>query len=86
MTPIDLSKLEAPQLAAYFDTADRRITSGFRLALQILNIAVPTYAERKPSGPRRLSDLMADLDRDTGTIRTYHDEKKQVGAFAPRNS
>jgi len=80
MTSIDLSKLDAPQLATYFNTADRRITSGFRLALQLLGIPVPLYAERKPSGPRAVAALMADLDRDTGTIRTYREEKQ----LAPR--
>jgi len=80
MTSIDLSKLDAPQVAAYFDTADRRITSGFRIALQLLGIPVPLYAERKPSGPRTISALMADLDRETAPIRTYREEKQ----LAPR--
>lgn len=80
MTSIDLSRLDAPQVAAYFDKADRRITSGFRLALQVLGIPLPAYAERKPSGPRPVADLMADLDRDTGPISTYREEKR----FAPR--
>ncbi len=84
MTAIDLNKLNAPQLAAYFATADRRIASGFRIALQVLGIPVPEYAERKPSGPRSIASLMADLDRDTGTIATYRDEKRGHGVFAPK--
>lgn len=83
MTPIDLTRLQAPQVADYCATADRRIVSGFRLALETLGIPVPDYAARLPSGRQPLSALMAAVDKDSGSVRNYRDEKRGVGAFAP---
>ncbi|WP_088184125.1 hypothetical protein [Sphingobium sp. Z007] len=83
MTPVDLGRLAAPQLAQYVSNADRRIVSGFRLALASLDIAIPDYAQRGTPGRPPIEKLMEQVDRDTGTIATYHDEKRKIGVFAP---
>ena len=81
--PIDLDRLHDPRVAAHVEQVDRRIRGGFRLALDVLGIPLPDYAERKPAGRPSIAKLMAAADADSGTIHTYHDEKKKIGAFAP---
>ena len=81
---IDLSRLDDPRVAEHISKVDSRITGGFRLALEVLGIPLPEYAKRKPAGRPSIAKLMAAADADTGTIRTYRDEKLGIGAFAPR--
>ena len=81
---IDTSRLSDPRIATHLAGADRRIVNGFRLALDILGVPLPDYAERKPAGRPSIAKLMAAADADTGTNRTYRDEKLGIGAFAPR--
>lgn len=82
--PIDLSRLDDPRVAEHISRVDSRITGGFRLALEVLGIPLPEYAKRKPAGRPSIAKLMAAADADSGTIRTYRDEKLGIGAFAPR--
>ena len=81
---IDLSRLDDPRVAEHISKVDSRITGGFRLALEVLGIPLPEYAKRKPAGRPSIAKLMAAADADTGTIRTYRDEKLGIVAFAPR--
>ncbi len=83
-TSIDLSRLYDPRVASHVEGVDGRIRSGFRLALDVLGVPLPDYAERKPAGRPSIAKLMAAADADTGTIHNYRDEKRGVGAFAPR--
>jgi hypothetical protein len=82
--PVDLSRLDDPRVAEHISKVDSRITGGFRLALEVLGIPLPEYAKRKPAGRPSIAKLMAAADADSGTIRTYRDEKLGIGAFAPR--
>ncbi|SEN06311.1 hypothetical protein SAMN05192583_1918 [Sphingomonas gellani] len=83
-THVDVTRLNDPRIAAHVGQVDGRIRSGFRLALDVLNIPLPEYAVRKPAGRPSIAKLMAAADADTGTIHNYRDEKLGVGAFAPR--
>lgn len=83
-TPIDLSRLDDPRVAAHIERVDSRITGGFRLALEVLGIPLPEYAKRKPAGRPSIAKLMAAADADSGTIHTYRHEKMRIGAFAPK--
>lgn len=83
-TPVDLSRLNDPRVIAHIEKVDSRIRGGFRLALDILGIPLPEYAKCKPAGRPSIAKLMAAADADSGTNRTYRDEKLKIGAFAPR--
>ena len=83
---IDTARLNRTDVADYFQTADRRIVSGFRTALELLGLPIPDYVTRKPAGRPSLKSLMERVDADTGTIRTYNDEKRKIGVFAPRSA
>lgn len=82
--PINLDRLDDPRVAAHIDKVDSRVRGGFRLCLDILGIPLPEYAKTKPAGRPSIAKLMAAADADSGTIRTYRDEKLGIGAFAPR--
>ncbi|MGK6322296.1 hypothetical protein ACMGDM_04355 [Sphingomonas sp. DT-51] len=82
-SPINLDRLFDPRVAAHVQGADSRIRGGFRLALDVLGIPLPGYAERKPAGRPSIAKLMAAADADSGTIHTYRAEKLKVGPFAP---
>lgn len=84
--PVDLDRLHDPRVAQHIANVDSRITGGFRLALEVLGISLPDYAKRKPAGRPSIAKLMAAADADSGSARTYHDEKKGIGAFAPRRN
>lgn len=84
--PVDIDRLYNPRVVQHITSVDGRIRGGFRLALDVLGIPLPDYAERKPAGRPSIAKLMAAADADSGTIRTYHDEKKGIGAFAPRRN
>ncbi len=83
-TSIDLSRLYDPRVAHHVEGVDGRIRSGFRLALDVLDIPLPDYAERKPAGRPSIAKLMAAADADSGTIYTYRNEKLRLGASAPQ--
>jgi hypothetical protein len=77
---VDTSLIDDSRIADYLASTDRRITIGFRFALERLGIPLPEFAERKPAGRPSPARLMALVDADSRTIRTYREEKK----FAPR--
>ncbi len=77
---VDTKLIDDSRIASYLASTDRRVTIGFRFALERLGIPLPEYAERKPAGRPSPARLMALVDADAGTRRTYRDEKK----FAPR--
>jgi len=81
---VDTSRLSDPRIVTHLAGTDSRILNGFRLALDVLRIPMPQHIERKSAGRPSIAQLMAAADADTGTIHTYHDEKKGIGAFAPR--
>jgi len=81
---IETSRIDNPQVATYLASTDRRVTIGVRFALEMFGLEVPEFLKRKPTGRSPVAKLMAAVDADTGTIHTYHDEKKKIGAFAPR--
>lgn len=83
-TSIDLSRLYDPRVAHHVEGVDGRIRSGFRLALDVLGVPLPDYAERKPAGRPSIAKLMAAADADSGTIYTYRNEKMKTGASAPK--
>lgn len=80
--PIDTDRLNDPRVIAHIARVDSRIVGGFRLALDILGIPLPEYAKRKPAGRPSIAKLMAAADADSGTIKTYHDEKLKIGVFS----
>jgi len=84
LATVDTSRLDNPQVATYLASTDRRVTIGVRFALEMFGLEVPEFLKRKPSGRPPVAKLMAAVDADTGTIHTYNDEKKGIGAFAPR--
>lgn len=81
---VDLSRLDDPRIVNHIAGVDSRIVGGFRLALEVLGIPIPQYARRKPAGRPSVAALMAAADKDTGTNRTYRDEKRRIRAFAPK--
>jgi hypothetical protein len=83
---IDEAVLRTPQIATYLSTADRRIVSGFRMALELLGVPVPEDALRKPNGRPSIAAVMATYDHDNRSPNTYRDERRKVGAFAPKRS
>ena len=82
--PVDLDRLTDPRVIAHIERVDSRIRGGFRLALDVLGIPLPEYAKCKPAGRPSIAKLMAAADADSGTKRTYRDEKLRIGVFAPR--
>ena len=87
MTTIDTSRIDNDRVAVYLASTDRRVTIGVRFALEALGLEVPDFLRRGRPGPRpnRVNNMMAALDADTGTNRTYREEKLKIGAFAPRS-
>ena len=83
-TPIDLSRHNDPLVANHVVNVESRARGGLRLALDVLGIPLPEYAKCKPAGRPSIAKLMAAADADSGTNRTYRDEKLGIGAFAPR--
>lgn len=79
--PIDIDRLNDSRLADHI-SKDVRLAGGFRCALEVLGIPIPDYAKRKPAGRPSIAKLMAAADKDSGTIKTYHDEKLKIGVFA----
>lgn len=87
ITTIDTSRIDNDRVAVYLASTDRRVTIGVRFALEALGIELPDFLRRGRPGPRpnRVNKMMAALDADTGTNRTYREEKLKIGAFAPRS-
>jgi len=83
---VDASGLNDPRIVNHLATVDSRIVNGFRLALDVLRIPMPDHIQRKPAGRPSIAALMAAADADSGTNRTYRDEKLGIGVFAPRNN
>lgn len=81
---VNLDRLTDPRVAAHIDKVDSRVRGGFRLCLDVLGIPLPEYAKTKPAGRPSIAKLMAAADADSGTNRTYREEKLGIGAFAPR--
>lgn len=42
--------IRSEEAAKHFSTADRRVLIGIRAALEILDVPVPDWARRKPTG------------------------------------
>lgn len=80
---VDLTRLHDPRVATHVDGIDTRARGGFRLALDILGIPQPEYAKAKPAGRPSIAKLMAAADADSGTSRTYRDEKLRINEAAP---
>jgi hypothetical protein len=87
MTTVDMNRINNDRVAVYLASTDRRVTIGVRFALEALGLEVPDFLRRGRPGPRpnRVNNMMAALDADTGTNRTYREEKLKIGAFAPRS-
>jgi hypothetical protein len=49
---VDTGVFDAPDASEYFSKADHRILCGFRVALEMLGIPLPEWAQRKPTGPK----------------------------------
>jgi len=47
---VNMAVLNSPELVAYLSTADHRIRVGFRAALETLNLPLPDFMLRRPSG------------------------------------
>jgi hypothetical protein len=80
---VDLARIDNDRVAVHLAAADRRVTIGVRLALEILGIPLPDFVRRKRPGPPSRAELMAAADADSGTIYSYRHEKLKIGAFAP---
>lgn len=80
---VDLTRLHDPRVATHVEGIDTRARGGFRLALDILGIPQPEYAKAKPAGRPSIAKLMERADKDSGTHKTYRDEKLGINAFAP---
>jgi hypothetical protein len=84
--PINLDRLYDPRVATHVENVDSRVRGGFRLCLDVLGIELPDYAKTKPAGRPSIAKLMAAADADTGTSRTYRDEKLRINEAAPLNN
>lgn len=82
---VDINRINNERVAIYLDSTDRRVTIGVRFALEALGIELPEFLRRGRPGPRpnRINNMMAALDKDSGTHKTYRDEKLGINAFAP---
>jgi hypothetical protein len=60
--------------ADYLSNADRRITYGFRAALEMLHIPAPAFATRKS---RRISDVLADYHTDN-PVEAVMDRQRKI--------
>lgn len=56
--------LHSTPAAAYFTGADRRIMIGLRAALEMLDLPLPAYALRAPTGPNAAKAARAAYDAD----------------------
>ena len=81
---VDLSIFDDIRVSDYFASSDRRVLIGARFALEALSLPLPSCITRKPAGRRSLAALMAAADADSGTSRTYRDEKLRINEAAPR--
>ena len=81
---VDVSRIDNPRVATYLASTDRRIAIGVRFTLEAFGLPLPDFLNRKPAGRMSPAALMAAADADSGTIYTYHDEQRKIGAFAPR--
>jgi hypothetical protein len=61
---IDTSPLHSAETTYYLDTADRRIVTGFRMALELIGVAVPVAALRKPAGRPSIASVRAAYNAD----------------------
>ena len=61
---VDTAVLHSPQTAAYLANADRRIVIGFRAALEMLGIALPEAALRRPYGRSGVATIMRAYNAD----------------------
>jgi hypothetical protein len=61
---INTDVLHSPQAAKYFTGADRRIMSGLRATLEMLQLPLPAYALRAPTGPNAAKTARAAYDAD----------------------
>ncbi len=61
---IDTGVLSSPEAREYFTNADHRILCGCRATLEMLGIALPDWAERRPPGPKPGRAIMDAYRRD----------------------
>ncbi|RYF50150.1 MAG: hypothetical protein EOO38_06340 [Cytophagaceae bacterium] len=80
---VDLSVFNDPRVISYLADNDRRILIGARFALEALQLPLPDCVTRKPAGRPSIAKLMAAADADSGTSRTYRDEKLRINEAAP---
>lgn len=74
ITEVNTDPLYSQYTAEYLASADRRITYGFRAALEMLHIPVPSFAVRKS---RRISSVLADYHADN-PVEAMNDRQRKL--------
>ena len=61
---VDTQVFDTPRATDYFTKADHRILCGCRATLEMLDIPLPDWAQRKPTGPKPGRAIMAAFRAD----------------------
>ena len=67
---VDTDLLNSPQAATYFTRADRRVMIGLRATLEMLQLPVPAYGLRRPTGQTPAKLALAAYNADHPTVRS----------------
>lgn len=71
---VNTDAIYSQDTADYLTNADRRITYGFRAALEMLHIPAPSFAIRKS---RRISDVLRDYHADN-PVEAMQDRQRKL--------
>lgn len=71
--------LHTNDVMEYLATADRRIVSGFRFALELLDLELPEAARARPTGPRRGKAVLADYYANH-PVEAVQDRRRKIDA------
>lgn len=74
---VNTDRIYSQDTAEYLATADRRIVSGFRFALELQGLEIPAAALVRPSGPRRRADVLKDYHADN-PVKAIQDHQREL--------
>ena len=75
---VDTGVFDTPPATDYFSKADHRILCGCRATLEMLDIPLPDWAQRKPTGPKPGRAIIAAYRADNP--ETLHDATMRKAA------
>lgn len=76
---VDTSRLYSHDTAEYIGKTNRWIKSGFRLALELLELELPDFAAKQPAGRRRSIDVVRDYHADN-PVEAIKDQREKLEA------